>query len=87
MATDKQPPSEMWVGWTGDAMRSYDAPDDIADDEIVDDMVEVATQYADAMLDEFADRFVNPDDGRTRRRKKRGGRRARDQDPEDESGD
>ena len=87
MADNKQPAAEMWAAWTRDAMRSYDAPDDISDDEIVDDMADVATQYADVMMDEFAERF-GPDSevqgGRTRRRKKRGGRRARDPEESDD---
>ena len=60
---------ELWVGWTHDAMSRYSAPDSIDDnDELVDDMVEVATTYADAMLDAFEDTFNKPA-GRKRKKK------------------
>lgn len=54
-AADKK---EMWVQWTHDAMSRYVLPDDIEDaDEQVDDMTEIATKYADSMLDEYEERF------------------------------
>ena len=80
---DKQE-AEMWVDWTRDALRSLDIPDDLAlDDEeavdsLVDDMVDLSTQYADAMLDQFTERFAPDDEARPRRRKKRGRSRPRD---------
>ena len=55
MALDKK---ELWVGWTRDAMSRYVIPDEIDDiDEQIDDMAEVASGYADQMLEEFEDRF------------------------------
>jgi len=50
---------ELWVGWTRDAMLKYAPPenDKIDTDGLVDDMVDVTTKYADAMLDEFEERF------------------------------
>ena len=61
MATDKK---EMWANWTRDATSRYVIPDDIKDvDELIDDMVEVATGYADQMLDEFEERVAEGDFG------------------------
>lgn len=59
---------ELWVGWTRDAMSRYVMPDDIDDvDDLVDDMTAAATKYADAMVEEFEERFSG---GARRRRKK-----------------
>ena len=55
MAIEKK---DLWVGWTRDAMSRYVIPDEIDDvDEQIDDMAEVASGYADQMLEEFEDRF------------------------------
>ena len=63
--TDKK---DLWVGWTHDAMSRYVMPDDIDDvDDLVDDMVSAATKYADAMIEEFEERFSG---GARRSRKK-----------------
>ena len=71
MAKDKE---DLWVAWTHDAISRYTAPDDIDDvDELVDDMVDAATKYADAMVEEFGERFSGG--GRRKRNKK---------DPEDD---
>jgi len=58
MATDKKEQKELWVGFAHDAISRYVIPDDIGDsDELVDDMAEVATKYADEMLDQLDERF------------------------------
>ena len=50
--------AEMWVQWTRDATARYVVPEEVEDaDELVDDMSEVATKFADTMLDEFEERF------------------------------
>jgi hypothetical protein len=55
MATDRK---ELWVGWTRDATSRYVIPDEIDDtDELIDDMAEVASGYADQMLEEYEERF------------------------------
>lgn len=57
---------EMWVAWTMNAINRYVIPEDIEDsEELVDDMVDVATKFADSMLEEFEERF----EGRRRRKK------------------
>ena len=90
MADKKQEEADMWVAWTRDALKSFDMPEDldIEDaeglDALIDDMADISTQYADAMMDAFMERFGPEEGGRTRRRKKRAGRRARD---DAESGD
>ena len=82
MATkvDKQ---ALWVEWTRDAIGRYEAPEDIDDnDDLADDMVEVATKYADSMLDALEKRF-EPGSART----VRGGAKRRKPKDEDEDGD
>jgi len=55
MAIDKK---ELWVEWTKSAMSRYVIPESIDDaKELVDDMIEVATDFADGMLDEYDERF------------------------------
>ena len=50
--------NELWVQWTHDAMNRYVMPDDIEDaEELADDMNEIATMYADGMIDEYNKRF------------------------------
>lgn len=71
---------ELWVGWTHDAMSRYVMPDDIDDvDDLVDDMTAAATKYADAMVEEFEERFSG---GRSRKRKKG---KDEDEDEDDDS--
>lgn len=72
MAVDKK---ELWAGWTRDAMSRYQPPENVdSTDELVDDMSEVATTYADEMLDQFEERFEgNRGGGRKRGRRQRGG--------------
>lgn len=49
---------ELWLGFARDALSRYTAPDrKIDSDGLVDDMVEVATKYADSMLDELDKRY------------------------------
>lgn len=67
MATKEE---ELWVGFARDAMSSYAKPDDIEDaEDLVDDMSAVACDYADAMCDEFEERFSSS--GRRKAGKKR----------------
>lgn len=47
---------QMWIDWTHDALSGY-SPGDLDADELADDMAEVATKYADAMTEEFEERF------------------------------
>ena len=65
--------AEMWVQWTRDAVSRYVVPEEVEDaDELVDDMSEVATKFADTMLDEFEERFAGntePRRPKTRKRK------------------
>ena len=64
----KEEEKDLWVAWTHDAIGAYTEPDDLDDDELIDDMVEAATGYADAMLDEYKERFSG---GTARRRRKK----------------
>ena len=77
MAEDDK--KDLWVNWTHDAMSRYVMPDDIEDvDELVDDMVTAATKYADAMIEEFEERFSG---GKRQRSRKT------DPDPDDDPDD
>lgn len=68
---DKKQQQEAWVAWTHDAVANYVMPDDIENaDDLADDMVEVATAFADMMMDEFEERFGGGE-GRRRKRRKR----------------
>lgn len=69
---------DLWAGWTHDAMLRYTVPDDVKDDgDLTDSMADVATGYADAMLEEYENRFEG---GAKRRRNK-------DPDPDDDPDD
>jgi len=69
MATDNK--KELWIQFAHDAQSRYVIPEEVEDqDELVDDMVEVATKYADSMLDEYEGRFEEAR-GSSRRRGKR----------------
>ena len=69
MAKDDEK-KELWVDWTHDALGVYAKPDDIDDpDELIDDMADFASEYADAMLEEYDGRFSGGS-GRRRRKKK-----------------
>ena len=62
--------AEMWVQWARDAVSRYVVPEEVEDaDELVDDMSEVATKFADTMLDEFEERFAGGTSTKTRKRK------------------
>ena len=66
--------AEMWVQWSRDAVARYVVPEEVEDaDELVDDMSDVATKFADQMLDEFEERFSGgtsePRRPKTRKRK------------------
>jgi hypothetical protein len=66
-----QDKKELWVAWTHDALSVYEEPDDLKDsDELLDDMVDSACSYADAMLQEYEERFSGGT-ARKRRRKKK----------------
>ena len=65
--TDK----ELWIGFARDAMASYASIDAEENEVLVDDMVEVASDYADAMLDEVNDRFGAKTGGRRRKVKRK----------------
>jgi hypothetical protein len=74
MAMDKKEQKELWLGFARDAASRYQMPDEVDNaDELVDDMIEVATQYADGMLDEMEERFGDSR-GSSRRRSGRGKR-------------
>jgi hypothetical protein len=63
-----QEKKSLWITWAHDALSRYELPDKVDDaDEFVEDMVDVVTKYADAMLEEFDERFSG---GARRRRKK-----------------
>lgn len=82
MAAKDEEKRELWVAWTHDAISVYEEPDDLGDDEdeLLNDMVDAATSYADAMLDEYEARF-NDGPARKRRRRKRS---KLDPDPDDD---
>jgi hypothetical protein len=59
---------ELWVAWTRDALTKYEEPAGIDNaDELVDDMVELATKYADTMLEEYEKRFSESKRGRKKK--------------------
>ncbi len=63
---------ELWVNWTHDAMKRYVMPEDIDNaDELSDDMADIATKFADAMLEEYTDRFAAGGGAERRRRSKK----------------
>jgi hypothetical protein len=69
MAEQDKIRKELWVAWTHSAISRYTAPDSIDDShELVDDMADVASDYADAMLEEYEKRFSGGK-GRSRRKK------------------
>ena len=49
---------ELWVRFACAVIESYEIPDEIDDvEELVDDMTALAGKTADAMLDEFEERY------------------------------
>jgi ATP-dependent DNA ligase len=82
MATKANPTEKkaLWLGFARDATNRYVIPEDIDDaDELIEDMVDVATGYADAMLEELEERFSG---GAARRR--RGKRKDEEEEEEEE---
>lgn len=84
MAAKDEKTKELWVGWTHDAISVYEEPDDVED--VVDDMAAFASDYADAMLEEFEHRFANAS-ARKRRSKKSKSRKAVIDDDDDDDDD
>jgi len=75
---------DLWVGWTRDAMARYESPDEIKYlDELIDDMADTATGYADAMLEEYEERFS----GGAGRKRRAGGKKKRARDDDDDDDD
>ena len=80
MARESKETKELWVKFAIAALGSYSIPDEVEDtEELVDDMSDVAANTADAMLDEYEERFGG---GSGRRRTRR---RKDDEDEEPES--
>lgn len=67
---DKIDKAQLWADWT---RSNFTLPDDLSDDddaeEAVNEMAAFACDYADAMLDEYEERFGGGK--KTRRRRKR----------------
>ena len=83
MTIDKK---ELWIQLVRDAQAKYEVPDDFDGvDDVVDDMVDVATKYADSILDELESRESDGSFGKGRRSGRGGGRRKRK--PQDEEPD
>jgi len=86
--TDRK--AELWIGWTRDAARNYAIPEEFENlDDLVDDMADVATAYADEMLDQFEERFdTSSSSGRKRpephRRRASPRKKSREEDGESE---
>lgn len=82
----KEEKQALWVKWTHDAIARYEMPVEIDDEEgafedLVDEMVDVSTDYADAMLAEYENRFEG---GARRKRKKKSKDVDDDDDPDDD---
>lgn len=87
MAIDKK---QVWLDFARDAVKQYEIPDSVEDvDELTNDMVDVATGYADLMLEEFEDRVADGVFGGSRSTGERASRRRRRDEPEEpgESGE
>ena len=84
MAT-KEDKQAMWVGWTHDAMSRFEMPLEVGGeeefDDLIDDMAAVSTAFADAMLEEYENRF---EAGPKRKRKKKSKRADPDDDDDDD---
>jgi hypothetical protein len=69
---DKKEEKAIWLGFANTAVRSYEIPDHVDSlDELVDDLSKTCGLIADAMLDEFEDRFGQKE-REDRRRPRRG---------------
>jgi hypothetical protein len=82
MASKDEKTKELWVGWTRDALGVYEEPDDV--DDVVDDMATFASDYADAMLEEFEHRFADASARKRRSKKGRSRKSALDDDDDDD---
>ncbi len=73
MAIPEKEAKELWVQFALGAVANYTVPESIDDaDEQVDDMAEIASKFADAMMDEYEERFAGgPRRGRKIKRPKR----------------
>jgi hypothetical protein len=75
---DKIDKVKIWNEYARDATQRYQVPDEIDDvEELTNDMVDVATGYADLMLEELEERIADGtfggrgSPGRTSRRRRR----------------
>jgi hypothetical protein len=74
---------EMWLTFAHEAAEQIAVPEDVEDtDEVADYMVEVATKFADSMLDEYEKRWG--DGGTTRKRRKKKSKIENDDDDDDD---
>lgn len=70
MAATSNEKKDLWVQWTKTAMSRFAMPDEIEDpEELVNEMVAVAADFADAMLDEYEERFDGKTSKTSRRKK------------------
>jgi hypothetical protein len=60
---------ELWLDFAHDAASMYSRPEDLDDEDTVDDMAEVASEYADAMLDAYNERWETTTKKRRRKLK------------------
>lgn len=57
-AVNSNEKKDLWVQWSKSAISRFVMPDEIDDaEELVNEMVAVAADFADAMLDEYEERF------------------------------
>jgi hypothetical protein len=71
---------ELWVRFAVAAIGIYERPDDVeGPDDVPDDVAEMAAKTADALMDEYDERYLDEPARPTRR-----GRRKPDPDEEDE---
>lgn len=71
----------LWIEFAKAAIQSYEIPEDITDlDELVDDIADLSSFVADAMVEEFKERYES------RRHRDERPRRRRDRPDRDEGG-
>jgi|GEM_PF-3184080 len=82
---DKIDKVKIWNEYARDATQRYVVPDEIDDvEELTNDMVDVATGYADLMLEELEDRIADGTfGGGSRGRASRRRRREEPEEPEE----
>jgi hypothetical protein len=79
---DTKEAKALWAGFTRDALQSYTIPEEVEDDEdLINDMVDLASSYADAMLEEFESRFEG---GKKRTKRKKKKKVVEEEDPDDD---